>query len=321
MARVIGVLASVVLVGAMAVGQQTPAAKKPAQAKRAAKGAPAKAAPAKTDLEAKPASKAELPSEATVNAFLKRMFGYDQNLVFRVAGIRPAEDSGLAEATVVVNTPQGQQITRLYITPDQKHAVLGDLIPFGTDPFAKDREELKAAFGPTKGPKDAPVTIVEFGDLQCPACKQAQPNIEKLVAASPNARLVFQNFPLEQIHPWAMPAARYVDCLARTNNDGAWTFIQAVYTHQGEITEANVTDKLNNYAKMAGADPAAVATCAATPETTSRIQKSLELGKAVGITGTPTLFINGRKIGNLGSIPVDALKSIVDFEAEQASTK
>ncbi len=314
MKRLIAVVAVVVCAGSMMMAQQVPAKKSAG----AAKAATNKTAATKTE-EAKPAAsaKAALPSEATVNAFLKRMFGYDQNLVFRVASIKEAESTDLAEATVVVNTPQGQQVTKFYITADGQHAVIGDLIPFGADPFAKDREELKAAFGPVKGAKDAPVTIVEFGDLQCPACKAAQPTIEKLMASAPNAKLIFQNFPLVQIHPWAMKGAEYLDCIQRTNNDASWTFIQAVYTHQGEINEQNVTDKLNNYARMAGADPAAVATCAASAETKARIDKSLELGKAVEITGTPTLFINGRKVGNLGGIPPEALKAIVDFEAEQ----
>jgi protein-disulfide isomerase len=288
-------------------------------AKAPAKGT-TKAEAAKPAEEPKLAAgtKASLPSEATVMSFLKRMFGYDPNLVFRVTEIKESEAPGLAEAAAVVNTPQGQQMVKFYIAPDQKHAIMGDIIPFGTDPFADDRALLeKSAFGPTKGPSNAPVTIVEFGDLQCPACSKAQPNLEKLMSEVPNAKLIFQNFPLEQLHPWAMQAAKYLDCMGRANNDQAWTFTTAVYSHQAEITEANATEKLNNYAKMAGADPTAISACAAKPETSARVMKSQALGNQVKVTGTPTLFVNGRKLSNVGGTPYDVLKAIVEFEAQQ----
>ena len=306
-------LITALVLSASLFAQQKAPAKVPA--KPAAKSEPAKPAEAP-----KPAASANpnLPTEATVMGFLKRMFGYDPNLAFRVAEIKESETPGIAETTAVVNTPQGQQVVKFYIAPDQKHAIMGDMIPFGLDPFEADRATLeKSAFGPTKGPKDAAVTIVEFGDLQCPACGKAQPTIEKLMSEVPNTKLVFQNFPLEQLHPWALPAAKIVDCLGRANNEQALTFITAVYSHQGEITEANATEKLNGYVKMAGAEPTATSACAAKPDTAARVMKSEALGKELNVTGTPTLFINGRKMGNVGGTPYDVLKAIVEFEAQQ----
>ena len=141
-----------------------------------------------------------LPSEATVEGFLKQMFGWNQELTWKVAEIKPAEAAGFAEVTAVFNTPQGQQIFRIYVTPDQKFAATGDMVPFGGNPFAAARADLKAASGPAQGPADAPVTIVEFGDLECPACKAAQPNVKKLMEEETKARLIFQNFPLPTIH-------------------------------------------------------------------------------------------------------------------------
>ncbi len=205
---------------------------------------------AKPGTATKPAStttntnSGSLPSEATVNAFLKKMFGWNQQLSWKVAEIKPSDAPGISQATVVFSAPQGQQVTRLYITPDQKYAFTGELVPFGADPFATTREELKAANGPVHGPKDAAVTIVEFGDLQCPACKAAQPNITKLLQEEPKAKLVFQNYPLEALHKWAMTGAKYLDCLARENNDATWKFIATVYDHQSEVNEQNVEPML-----------------------------------------------------------------------------
>jgi protein-disulfide isomerase len=275
-------------------------------------------APAK-GTSAQSASQGSLPTEATFNEFLKRMFGWNQDLTWKVADIKPSEAAGLSEATVIFNTPKGQQATRIYVTADQKHAFTGELVPFGADPFAADREQLKLASGPSEGPKDAAITIVEFGDLECPACKAAQPNIMKLMEEEPKVRLVFENFPLTQIHKWALTAAKYVDCLGRRNNDAAWKFIATVYDHQAEVNEQNVDQMLKGYVKDAGADPDAVAACVAKPETAKRVADSQALGDKLSISSTPTFFINGRRIvGFSANIPYDAVKSMTDFEIANA---
>jgi protein-disulfide isomerase len=263
--------------------------------------------------------KAALPSEATVESFLKQMFGWNQELTWKIADIKPAEAQGFSEVTALFNTPQGQQVFRIYVTPDQKFALTGDMVPFGADPFATARADLKAANGPSHGPADPAVTIVEFGDLECPACKAAQPNVTKLMEEEPKARLVFQNFPLETIHKWAMLGATYVDCVGRENNDALWKFIGTVYEHQGEITPENAVAKLKEYAKEAVANPDTVSACAAKPETEKRVRESMALGEKLGVTSTPTFFINGRKVVGFGNnTPYDVVKAIVDFTVNSA---
>jgi protein-disulfide isomerase len=275
--------------------------------------------PAKTVPGAATNSQGPLPSEATFNAFLKHMFGWNQDLTWKVVEIKPSEAAGLSEATIVFNTPKGQQATRIYVTADQKHAFTGDLVPFGADPFAADRELLKGVNGPSEGPRDAVITIVEFGDLECPACKAAQPNITKLMQEEPKARLVFQNFPLEQIHKWALTGAKYVECLGQANNDAVWKFIASVYDHQAEVKEQNVDQLLRGYVKDAGADPDAIAACVAKPETAKRVADSVALGEKLNLTSTPTFFLNGRRIlGFSSNIPYDTVKSMADFAIANA---
>lgn len=264
-----------------------------------------------------------LPSEATVMAFLHRMFGFQPNLVFKVASIKPSPIHGMAEVSAVVNTPNGQQLMKLYIEGD--HAIAGDLMAFGPDPFAKDRAILdKDAFGPTKGPAAPAITIVEFGDLECPACKQAQPAIEKLMSDEPKVRLIFQNFPLDSIHPWARTAATYVDCIGRENNDAAWKFIASVYEQQDAVNQQfekgaeALTSKLNEVAGNAGVDAKKVAVCTDSAETKQRLERGRKLGEEVGVNATPTLYINGRHLGNVLGMPPDVLKAVVEFEIAES---
>src|SRR5262249_31394493 len=138
--------------------------------------------------------KTALPAEDTVNAFLQHMFGYDKAVTWRIVEIKPSPAPGIADVSVVLSSPQGQQNPHLFVTADGQHALVGEIIPFGADPFAADREILKKGInGPSRGPADSPVTIVEFSDLQCPHCKDAQPVLEQLLTAEPTARFVFQN--------------------------------------------------------------------------------------------------------------------------------
>jgi protein-disulfide isomerase len=273
-----------------------------------------------TKPPAKPAadSSVNLPSEATVDSFLQQTFGYQPDITWKISSIKPAGVGGLAEVTVVLASPQGQQVSRFYVTPDGEHALTGDIIPFGAKPFEPANKLLeKGINGPAKGPKDAPVTIVEFGDLQCPACKAAQPTIEALVAAEPNQRFVFQNFPLE-MHNWAYKGAEYADCVGRASNEAFWKFVSKAYETQSDITAENADEKLTALADAAGVKGSEIAACATKPETKARIEASLALGKSVDVTGTPTLFINGRKIGNLDPHMLDVYKNLVEFAAKQA---
>jgi protein-disulfide isomerase len=258
-----------------------------------------------------------LPSEETVNAFLQQTFGYDPTVTWKIASIKPSIAEGLAEVTVTLSNSQGQSATTLYVTPDGKHALTGEIMPFGAKPYAPAKEALlKGINGPARGPEKSPVTIVEFSDLQCPHCKDAQPVIEKLLADEPNARFVFQSYPLP-MHNWAAKAAYYGDCVGRSSSDAFWKFIQGTFDQQSNLTESNADEKLTAIADASGVKGTDIATCAAKPDTKSRVDKSIALGQSVGVTGTPTVYVNGRRIGNVVGVPPEVLKGLVEFAAKQ----
>jgi protein-disulfide isomerase len=257
---------------------------------------------------------ANLPSEEEVNAFLHESFGYDSKLTWKIVGIKPSPAEGLAEVTVQISGPQGQGEQKFYVTEDGKHAVVGDVIPFGAHPFEQTRELLeKKATGPARGPASAPVMVVEFSDLQCPHCKEAAPTVEKLLTENPNIHFIFQSFPLP-MHNWAMKAAEYADCVARSSNDAFWKYIASVYAAQSDITAENADQKLTELADSSGVTGKDIAACAAKPDTQSRVEASVALGKSVDVNATTTLFINGRPVGVNGN-NYEVLKQIVDFAA------
>ncbi len=257
------------------------------------------------------AVKTVLPSEDTVNAFMKQMFGYDSTITWKIAEIRPSEIEGLAKVTVTISGPQGSGSNEFLVSSDGKHAVAGEILPFGAKPFEEAREKLeKGVNGPSKGPAKAPVLIVEFSDMQCPHCAKAAPVVEQLMTQEPAARFVFQNYPLPA-HNWAEKAAEYVDCVGRASNDAVWKFISKTFEEQSSITEALADEKLKAMATASGVNADEIAACAAKPETKTRVDASAALGKSVGVNATPTIFINGRMVS--GGAPIDVLKKMVEF--------
>ena len=265
------------------------------------------------------AASVTLPSEETVNSFMRQTFGYDPSVTWKISSIKPSTANGLAEVVVVVGNQQGQQVTTFYVTPDGKHALVGDLIPFGAKPFAPALQALeKDANGPSRGPAVPSVLLVEFSDLQCPHCKEAQPIIAKLLADEPGAKFVFEQYPLPQ-HNWAAKGAAYADCIGRLNKESVWKFIQGTFDEQSNITEANADEKLNTIADASGAKSSEIAACAAKPETRKRIEDSIALGTSVGVNSTPTLYVNGRRISNMNAIPYDVLKGLVEYGANNTA--
>ncbi len=260
------------------------------------------------------AASASLPTEDEVNGFMHETFGYNPQLTWKIVAIKPAEAKGLTEVQVLISSPEGQGEQRFFVTEDGKHAVTGDVIPFGKHPFEATRQELqKRATGPARGPANASVWMVEFSDLQCPHCKEANPTVERLLSEKPNLHFVLQNFPLPN-HNWAQKAASYADCIGRASDESFWKFVDSVFAAQEQITADNADEKLTGIADSSGVKGTDIAACAAKPDTQARVEASVNLGKALGVNSTPTLFVNGRPVGVNGN-NYDALKQLVDFAA------
>ncbi len=292
-----------------ALAQQPPSPEKPKPGATAAKLEKGAASPVNLPS-------LNMPSEDEVNGFMQQTFGYDPQLTWKISSIKPSKADGLAEVNVIISGPQGQGPQKFFVSADGKHAVVGDIIPFGKHPFEEARLELqKEASGPARGPLSAPVLVVEFSDLQCPHCKDANPAVEKLLSEKQNVRFVFQSFPLPS-HNWAQKAAAYGDCVARSSSEAFWKFVSSVYEGQADITAENADQKLTGLASKAGVKGPDIALCAATPEAQSRVEASVNLGKSLDVNSTPTLFVNGRPVGVSGN-NYEVLKQLVDFAAKQ----
>jgi len=149
----------------------------------------------------------------------------------------------------------------------------------------------------------APVTIVEFGDLECPYCAAAAPVLRKVVESSEGrVRLVFRHFPLFEIHPHALSAALAVEAAAAQGR--FWEMQAALYEHQDQLGEGGLAER----AEELGLDGGSVVGDAA-QQYASPVQRDYADALAAGAQGTPTLFINGARYS--GRVTADGLRAAI----------
>jgi protein-disulfide isomerase len=262
---------------------------------------------------------ASSPTVDEVNGFLKSIWGYDENRTWSVAAILKTAAPGVAKVVVFVDEKGqagGAKSTVFFTTPDGKHAIADQVIDFGAKPFAENRKLLQdGATGATEGAASKDLMLVEFADLQCPHCKEAQDKMKNLQTDFPQARIVYENFPIAEIHPYAYRAAAEGVCVRKAKGDAAfYVYVQAVYNKQESLTPQLAEQTLATAVLTAGGDPKTAAACADTTETKADVDASIELGKSVGVDQTPMLFVNGHALP-INALPYETLKKIIAYQA------
>jgi protein-disulfide isomerase len=296
----------------------------PAPTTPASQAVPPAPAPAAAPTFPKPDPKnftAASPTKETVDAFLHASWGYDANRVWQVQGILKTPVEGVSKVVIFVGDKTGKlkpSALSFFTMPDGKHIVAGDqVLDFGANPFADYRAKAEQrANGPSRGSDSKTFEMVEFADFECPHCKEAQANMDKLAADFPQAHIVFQFYPLESIHPEAKNAADYGYCVNKLGGSKAFfQFATAVFDGQQGLASADgATLTLNSSAIKAGVDPKKVAACASLPATGADIEDSVKLAQDLNIFETPMLLVNGRAIPP--TIPYDTLKQIIAYQAK-----
>jgi protein-disulfide isomerase len=262
---------------------------------------------------------ADSPSATTVDSFLHALWGYDANREWRVEAVEKTSSPGVSKVVVYVNEKGANakvQAVTFFVLPDGKHAIAGEMTDFGATPFADRRKLLQAsADGPFLGSPTKDLELVEFADLQCPHCKEAQGVMKQLEHDFPTAHIVYQNLPLVAIHPASFEAAADGVCVAKHGSAAFFTYADAVFATQEQLTPDATERTLAAAIAKAGLAPAEITACAATEATKSNVNASVKLAETAGIDSTPTLVVNGRPLP-LGSIPYDTLKSMILFQAQ-----
>lgn len=173
------------------------------------------------------------------------------------------------------------------------------------------RREAVAANGPSRGPDDAVIDIVEFSDFQCPFCGRLEPVLVRVLAKYPRTvRLVYRNYPLPELHPQAEKAAEAGLCAKEQGK--FWEMHDLLFAEQEALSAQDLKDK----ARRLGLDTAAFSTCIDSGRMSEAVQADVREGEALGIQGTPGTFINGRFLS--GAVEESDLTAIIDDELQRA---
>jgi protein-disulfide isomerase len=198
---------------------------------------------------------------------------------------------------------QGAEAARAYVDELQQQAGVEILM-------VQPRVEVVAE-GPSIGPVDAPVTIVEFSDYECPFCQRAEPVLEQVLEQyEGKVRFVYRHFPLENIHPNAKPASVAAFCAGEQGK--FWEYHALVF----EAPDGLEADGLAKYAMALELDGESFEACLASDAAAASVQSDIQAGSSAGVTGTPAFFING--IPLKGAQPVSEFKRIIDEELATA---
>lgn len=184
-----------------------------------------------------------------------------------------------------------------------------------TEAVTVDQAVLVADARNTAGPADAKITVVEFSDLQCPACRAAHPLVEQLKTQYPDVRFVYRHFPLDSLHPNARLAAQTAEVVA--DNGKFFEFVDLLFSKQQEWSniakKEELLNKFYDYTQelQLQIDKASFLEKIESQEVAERVNADVAIGNTVQINSTPTFYVNGKET------PAPQLKSAVESAKNQ----
>jgi protein-disulfide isomerase len=234
------------------------------------------------------------PIQKSVEAYLRNLYAFGPDVQVTVGPPKEANISGLLETTIEVKIGDHPETVKFYVSKDGKYLLRGELSDLSKDPLADNLAKLQIKDAPSMGDPNAPITIVEFSDFECPVCRSLHDGLRELLPKYPQARLVFKDFPLEQ-HPWARSAAIAGQCAYQQDPKAFWKLYDLIYDNQDVISAENAYSKLTDYASQISLNGDTFKSCLASPEAAAAVEASRANGLALDVTSTPTVFFNGRR--------------------------
>jgi protein-disulfide isomerase len=193
------------------------------------------------------------------------------------------------------------------------------------DPYAELMKKIDLSGRPTRGNKDAKVVAVNYDDFECPYCSRMHQTLfpQLLKEYGDRVNFIYKDFPLAEIHPWAIHAAVDANCLASQNNDAYWDFADYIHANQTEVNSEKSRDgqfgALDRLAMVQGQkhniDGAKLQSCIKAQKDDA-VKASVKEGSTLGVEATPTLFVNGEKID--GAMPISDIRAVLDRALQQA---
>ena len=258
-------------------------------------------------------------TQKSIEAFLRNYFALGPDIKITVGTPKEIGNSGLSEVPIDVKSPEGSDTVKMYLTKDGRYLLRGELNDLTADPLAANIAKFNLTNAPVFGDPKATITIVEYSDFECPVCRSLHDVLRGLLPKYPQVKVVFKDFPLEALHPWARTAAIAGRCAYQQDPKAFWKLYDLIYDNQEVISASNAWDKMLEYAGRSGLNVDSFKSCMSSPQVSGEVDASLTNGKELDVRSTPTVFVNGRRIN--GADP-HVLQQYIDYElAQQKAAK
>jgi protein-disulfide isomerase len=247
----------------------------------------------------------------STEVFVRKLFAWGPEIPVKVGPLSQSSAADFYVVPIQVTLNGQTENGEVYMSKDAKTLLRGEIFDTSVDPFASNQARIHVDGSPSKGRKDARVTVVEYADFECPHCRELYGILKVVEAEYPQVRFVYKDFPLAQIHPWAETAAIGARCAFMQSPPAFWKIHDALFDNQDVISPENVWDKLVEYASQAGLNTDVFITCLASPDSRKPVEADHAEGVALGISSTPTVYINGRpQVGG----DLATLQQYINFE-------
>jgi protein-disulfide isomerase len=282
-------------------------------------GCSAQSPPAKSSLNS-PA-----PSDFTksVERQVRSHYSLPPDVRVLLGPLRASDFPDFDALTVTFAGPTKRQEFEFLLSKDHKTLMRLTKFDLTADPFAETMKKIDVKGRPTRGNKDAKVTVVNYDDFECPFCSRMHSTIFPGIFKEYGDRVLFiyKDYPLEEIHPWAVHAAVDANCLNAQNNDAYWDYADFLHAnpHAVSAERGHEGAELDKLATLQGQkhklDDAKLQACLKAQDD-KPVRASLSEGETVGVDATPTMFINGQKLD--GAVPAEDVRMALDHALQDA---
>jgi len=247
--------------------------------------------------------------------YVRHLYVYGPQINVSVADPVESEIEGLLNVKVTASYRMSSKRHEFLVTKDGQHIIEGKTYEITQNPFHEVNETIDTTSAPSFGKEGASVVLVVYSDFQCPFCaKEAQvlrTNFRHQYGSK--ARLYFKDFPLA-MHEWAQDAAVAGRCIYNQEPEVFWDYHDWIFENQKSITPQNLQSKVGELLQGKSVDTLKFSKCFTEKETLPEVEASIAEGRALGVSSTPSLFVNGRRLN--GSPEWEQLKSIIDYELD-----
>ncbi len=262
---------------------------------------------------------------AKVERQIRSYYNLPPDVQVTLGPLKPSEFPNYDSLQVTLNNSERKQEVDFLLAKDGKQLIRITKLDLTKDPYAEVMKKIDTRGRPTRGNKDAKVVAVNYDDFECPYCSRMHQTLFPEIFKEYGDRVLFvyKDFPLTEIHPWAIHAAVNANCLAAQNNDAYWDYADYLHANRKEVDAAQGTDArgavLDKLAMEQGQkhnlDANKLQSCIKA-QNQDAVRASMKEAEGLGVSATPTMFINGQKID--GALPLPELRAALDRALKDA---